>query len=162
MADRLTDDDTKHWTGKPQRMTGLLRVDGKVYQVMGHGPQDAAVLQQSGVEVLPTRTIYQFGGAGVRLTLTFLTPALPKDLDVLTRPVTYVVWDVSASDGREHDVSVYLDASHELAVDTPDERVAWSRFKADGQDVLRIGTQRQPVLEKVWGRMCGSIGVICT
>ena len=148
MADRLADDDTKHWTGKPQRMTGLLRVDGAVYQVMGHGPQGAAVLQQSSVEVLPTRTIYRFGGAGARLTLTFLTPALPNDLDVLTRPVTYVVWEVAASDGREHDVALYLDASHELAVDTPDERVAWSRFHVAGQSVLRIGTRQQPVLEK--------------
>jgi hypothetical protein len=149
MADNLNGDDTRHWTGKPQRMTGLLRVDGTVYQVMGHGPQHTPVLQQSGVEVLPTRTIYHFGGAGVRLALTFLTPALPGDLDVLTRPVTYVVWEVSASDGREHDVALYLDASQELAVNTPDEPVAWSRFHVDGQSVLRIGTRRQPVLEKV-------------
>ena len=30
--------------------------------------------------VLPTRTIYTFTGAGVELTLTFMTPALPEDI----------------------------------------------------------------------------------
>ncbi len=42
---------------------------------------------------------------------TFLTPALPQDLDVLSRPVTYVTWRVDASDGREHQVELYFDLS---------------------------------------------------
>ena len=33
-------------------------------------------------------------GAWVQVTLTFTTPALPDDLDVLARPLTYLTWDV--------------------------------------------------------------------
>src|ERR1039458_7485079 len=88
-ADRLTDAATTHWTGKPNRLTALIRIDGKTVQVMGRERSTSAVLEQKRLEVLPTRTIYEFAGEGVRLELTFLTPALPQDLDILSRPATY-------------------------------------------------------------------------
>ena len=42
------------------------------------------------LDVTPTHTIYTFHAAQVTLTVTFFTPAFPKDLDVLSRPVTYL------------------------------------------------------------------------
>ena len=71
-------------------------------------------MQQTSLSVLPTRTIYTFEGAGVALTLTFTTAALPEDIDVLSRPVTYVTCDVKATDGQPHDVAVYFDAAAEI------------------------------------------------
>ncbi len=142
---------TTHGTGRANRRVSLalIRVDGKSYRVMGRAPQNVPPLPQTAVDVLPTRTIYQFAGAGIGLRLTFLTPALPKDLDVQSRPLTYLVWEVSSTDGRDHEIDTYLDASSELAVNTPEEPVAWARFRVDGHDVLRMGSRQQPVLEKV-------------
>src|SRR5215469_12545232 len=85
-ADHLTDADTTHWTGKPQSLTSLVRIDGQTYRVMGTKPDGVPALQQSSVEVLPTRTIYTFAGAGIKLTLTFMNGDLPGDLDLLSRP----------------------------------------------------------------------------
>ena len=85
-ADKLTDADTMHWTGKPHRLTSLVRIDGKAFRLMGTSPTNVPALPQTGLEVTPTRTIYTFEGEGVRLTLTFMTPALPEDLEVLSRP----------------------------------------------------------------------------
>ena len=48
---------------------------------MGKEPANVPALPQTNLEVLPTRTIYTFEGEGVRLTLTFMTPALPEDLE---------------------------------------------------------------------------------
>jgi Domain of unknown function (DUF4965)/Domain of unknown function (DUF1793)/Domain of unknown function (DUF5127)/Domain of unknown function (DUF4964) len=148
MADHLTDRGTAHWTGKPNSLAALVRVDGKTYQAMGREGQAAAALEQVRLEVLPTRTVYEFAGAGVKVGLTFFTPALPEDLEVLSRPLTYVEWTVASADGNPHEAAIYLEASSDLVVNTPDQPVLASRYQLDGQPVLRMGSRQQPVLEK--------------
>jgi len=86
MADKLTDENTKHWTGSEQPLTGLVRIDGKTYRYMGTRPRRTTpALEQTSLAVMPTRTVYTFADAGVRMVLTFFTPAFPEDLDLLSR-----------------------------------------------------------------------------
>jgi len=148
MADRLTDAPTKHWTGTVHSLSSLVRVDGTCYRVMGTEPRGVGALAQTSVEVRPTTTLYRFAGAGIQLTLSFVTPALPDDLAVLSRPVTYLTWTAQATDGKAHDIAIYFDAGAEISVNTRDEAVVWSRFRVNGQDVLRVGSEQQPMLEK--------------
>ena len=147
-TDRLNDAGTVHWTGKPNSLTALARIDGTTYQVMGHERNAIQPLPQSGLEVLPTQTRYTFSGAGVQLVLTFLTPALPNDLDVLSRPLTYLEWQFTSTDGRTHDATIYFDASSELVVNTADQPVTWDRYRLDGQPLLRMGSREQAILAK--------------
>ena len=115
---------------------------------MGRDPQRVPALEQTRLEVLPTRTIYEFAGSGVKVALTFFTPALPEDLDMLSRPLTYIEWSVEAADGREHTAAVYFEAGSDLVVNTADQPVVSSRYQLDGQPVLRMGSREQPVLAK--------------
>jgi len=147
-ADQLTDDGTRHWTGKPHRLTSLVRIDGQTWRIMGDTPADVAPLKQTSLQVLPTRTIYTFEGAGIALTLTFMTAALPEDIDLLSRPVTYLTYEFRATDGQSHDVQVYLDASAELAVNTPDQEVVWSAEEMDDLVASKVGAKDQPILAK--------------
>ncbi len=147
-TDRPTDDWSRHWTGATQAMCSMVRVDGKAYRMLGLKPESAPPLETKALEVTPTRTTYTLEGGGVRVHMTFLSPLLPHDLSVLARPVTYLTWDIEASDGRPHDVAIYFDATAEFAVNTPDQPVAWSRDKAGKLDWLRVGTAEQPVLAK--------------
>jgi hypothetical protein len=62
---------------------------------MGQDPVDLPALRNTSVRVLPTRSIYEFDGAGVLVTMTFLEPALPQDLDVYSWPLSYIVWNVT-------------------------------------------------------------------
>src|SRR5450432_154555 len=148
MADRLNGDGTRHWTGKPNSLTAFARIDGKTYRIMGRERQQTPILDQTRVDVLPTRTIYEFLGAGAKLGLTFFTPALPHDLDALSRPLTYIEWTAASADGADHDVAIYFDAASDLVVNTPDQPVLASRYQLDGQPILRLGSREQPILAK--------------
>ena len=148
-ADRITGSPTRHWTGAAQPLVGLARIDGATWRYMGDVPrwtEGLQTMEQVSFELTPTRTMYGLEAAGVRLDLTFLTPALPADLDVLSRPVTYLGWRARSLDGRPHQVKLYLDASSYLALNRPEQRAMWSRHRAGGLELLRVGSQDQRIL----------------
>ncbi len=147
-ADRLTDAATVHWTGRAHPLTSLLRIDGETVRLMGATPANIAALPQTSVVVRPTRTIYTFADARVRATLTFLTPSLPSDLDVLSRPVTYLSWTVAPVDGKPHQVQLYFDCGADIAVNTTDQAVQLDYPGVAGLLVARVGTPEQPVLAR--------------
>jgi len=147
-ADRLTDAATVHWTGRAHPMTSLIRIDGDTARLMGATPANIAALPQTSVTVRPTHTIYTFANARVKVTLTFMTPSLPSDLDVLSRPVTYITWNVASTDGKPHQVQIYFDCGADIAVNTTDQSVQLDYPKVDGLAVARVGTTEQPVLTR--------------
>lgn len=148
MNDKLTDGPTRHWTGKPQPLVGLIRIDGKTYRYMGDFPEEEPALTQRSLTVAATHTIYRFSGQGIALTLTFFTPAFPQDLDLLSRPVTYLTWKVASEDGKPHDVSLLLDASPLLAVNDDSEAATWGRLNTASLDTLQLGSRDQRVLNR--------------
>jgi len=137
---------TTHWTGRNQRLASLVRIDGTAYRLMGTEPRKLPVLPQASLQVLPTETVYKFSGAGVDLTLSFVTPSLPEDIDLLSRPITYLTYTVAANDGEKHDVQVYFDASGELTVNDPQRKAQWADESTDDLAVLKIGSTDQNVL----------------
>lgn len=147
-ANNLTDAGTVHWTGKPQPMNSLIRIDDKTFRLMGTEPATVPPLPQKSVKVLPTRTLYTFAGDGVQVNVTFTTPALPEDLMIYSRPVTYVSWEVLSTDGKGHTVKVYFDASPNIAVNDLNQSVQSESVSISGLATLRCGTVEQPVLLK--------------
>jgi len=145
-ADRLTDRNTQHWTKHEHSLVSLIRVDGQVFRLMGDDPTNVPPLPQANLTVTPTRSIYEFEGANVHVTLTFMTPALPQDLDALSLPLNFITWQVSAVDGKNHAVSLYDSTSSELVVNRTSEKVDWAREKAGRLTALRVGTVEQPVV----------------
>ena len=105
-----------------------------------------AALPQTGLQVTPTRSIYDFENDKVHVTLTFMRPALPDDLEAMALPLSYLTWEVRSTDGREHAVSLYDSTSSQLAVNKNTEKVAWAREKAGNLTALRAGTVEQDVL----------------
>ncbi len=143
-ADHLTDDVTRHWTRHEHPLVSLIRIDGHAYRLMGNDPKKVPAFPQTSLQVLPTRSIYQFDDSHVHVTLTFMTPALPHDLDVLTRPLTYLTWEIRSVDGRNHTVAIYDSTSSKLAVNTPGQKVQWARQTMGSLTALHVGTEAQP------------------
>ena len=108
MANRLTDDTTRHWTRRPHPLVSLIRIDGQTYRLMGAEPKGLPAMKQIAVNVLPTRTVADFDDGHVQVKLTFMTPSLPDDLDVLARPLTYLTWDVRSVDREPENFLTFL------------------------------------------------------
>ena len=75
-ADKLTDKNTEHWTGKPHKLIGTAVIDGVEYRFMGLD-ENILAMDQISVDANAFSTKYVFEKAGVRLTLTFTTPLIP-------------------------------------------------------------------------------------
>jgi hypothetical protein len=148
MSDHLTDSWPKHWTGADNPLSGLVRIDGKPYRFLGPEPEGVQAMDQREVRVWPTRSVYRFEAAGVELEVEFLSPLLTDDIDILTRPATYITFSLKSLDGRSHDAAVYFDCSAALAVDRPRQHVVWSRYKLADLDLLSFSSKEQPVLAK--------------
>ncbi len=147
-SDRLTDSPTTHWTGREQALSSLVRIDGKTYRLMGSTPASAPALAQTSLQVTPTRSIYTFDGAGARVVLTLTSPLLPQDLDLLSRPLSYLNWEVTSTDGKTHDAAIYFDASSALSVNEFGQPVTGKREQSGPLTALSIGSRQQPVLQK--------------
>jgi hypothetical protein len=146
--DKLTDGPTRHWTGSRQPLESLVRIDGKPFRIMGDGPREMPAMPQTALSVQATHTIYTFQGAGVELQLSFFTPAFPQDMDLLSRPVTYLTWTAKSMDGGQHAVDVLLDVNPVIAVNTEEDAVTWGRSQTGSLNVLNAGSRDQRVLDK--------------
>ena len=83
MADKLPGEDTRHWTGKPHRLTGTLTTGGKSYCFMGRS--ELPCMEQAGLEVDALSSSYRFTCPEGALEVTFTTPLLLDDLMLLSR-----------------------------------------------------------------------------
>ncbi len=117
-------------------IVGMVRIDGIPWRFCGRCSTQApawyyqgepSAMTQIDVSVDPLTTTYTFEAAGVRLIAKFFTPLFLDDLDVLSRPTSYLSVGVESTDGMDHDVRVYVDISAEACVDTPEQRVVWGR-----------------------------------
>ena len=147
-SDRLTDMETVHWTGAKNPLHSMVRIDGKTYRLMGASPSYVEPMKQISLNVLPTNTEYQFGGAGIRLSLSFTSPLLVKDIDILSRPVTYITWKVESTDNKTHDIQLYFDCGSELAVNNTEQMVTWEQPAIKGLKTIKTGTKEQKYLNK--------------
>jgi hypothetical protein len=103
---------------------------------------------QKSVILNATQTVYDFTCGNVDLNLTFTSPLLIDDLDILSRPVSYISTKVKSNDGAQHAVQLYLGASTDIAVNYSTQPVVAKQYMVGNMAVLRAGTKEQPILQK--------------
>ncbi len=106
------------------------------------------VARQKSVTIKATQTIYELACGPVDATITFTSPLIITDLNLLARPVSYITYAVKANDGKTHEVSAALTVSSDIATNTSMEEVTTENFNTLQLKVLKAGTIAQPVLEK--------------
>lgn len=147
-SDCLYDRDTVHWTCQPNTILGSLTIDGVQYRFMGSEAScGCPSLKQVSLEVDALSTVYAFEGAGIILKAVFTSPLLPDDLDLLSRPVTYLNLSAASSDGVSHTVSAKIALSEQLCLDYSGESpVTTEKLKIGNLNSIKMGNSVQNVL----------------
>src|ERR1700760_2065494 len=131
------------WPGHTTAMGGIARVDGVSYMFMGdpgiiltipngnHGTPGTTqgfeqALQQTGLEVTPTRSRFTLEGGGIELTVEFLSPVEPGDSKRQSIPFSYVSLSARNIDGHAHDVQLYADISGEWCSGDDSQQITWA------------------------------------
>ena len=133
-ATNLTDDSTRHWTGRRMAMTGILRYDRYTMMFMGKATgsdrnynERIPVLPQTSCTVTPTSSIYTFENDFLTMKLIFTTPILLDDLALASRPVSYVRYEITPKDDKEHNLEVFFEISTEACIEKTNQKVAIGR-----------------------------------
>lgn len=114
-------------------------------------PKNAASIRegiQKSVQLNATQTLYNFECGKVNLSLTFTSPLLMADLNVLARPVSYISAKVKANDGKNHPVKIYLGVSSDIAVNASGQEVNGQKYQKNQLSILKAGTIEQAILQK--------------
>lgn len=101
---------------------------------------------QKKVTINATQTVYELTCDKADVLLTFTSPLLLKNLDLISRPVSYVSYKVKSNDNVKHDVEVYFGASTSLATNVPSQEVIAEKYNNKDLKILKAGTKAQPVL----------------
>jgi len=116
------------WTGTTKAMSGIARVDGIPYVVLGApaaGGAHAVLLQSRKLTATNTEYVLQTGP--VQFTFDFLSPVEPGDLKRQSAPIAYLRTSAHATDGGTHAASIYFDISGEWAHGDSNQMVDWAR-----------------------------------
>ena len=144
-GDTLTSACPVHWSGAPKHLDGHIAIDGKEYVFLGQSSRPA--METKALRVTPTQTVSVMAAAGVELTVSFWSPALPDDLDALSTPITFMDYSLVSVDGKEHAVSLRFFASAALCYDgTAQPPLQGDQFVCDTLHMAFIGQAQQRVL----------------
>ncbi|MET3126495.1 hypothetical protein ABID42_001597 [Arcicella rosea] len=121
---------------------------GIVEKVINPAENLIRLAAQKSVKLNATQTIYDFTCGKTNLTLTFTSPLLINELDILARPVSYISAKVKANDGKQHSVQLYLGASTDIATNTTAQVVKVEKYNSNHLSILKAGTEEQAILKK--------------
>ena len=121
-------------------------VDFGLYIEKGKANILANTATQKDVNVQATNTYYTFECGNVELKLTFLAPFMMDNLDLMSRPVNYISYDVNSLDGKEHDVQIYFEAAPNWVTFLRNQPTEVTTYSKDGLSFTKMGrTEQNPL-----------------
>src|SRR6187402_584082 len=125
---------------------GQAYIDAGLYDRLPAQPVDQAT--QKKVEITATQTKYEFSCGPVSLSVKFLSPLLMDDLDLYSRPITYVTFNIMSNDDKRHYVKLFFDASPDIAKNNSSQIVDVSYYPKYDLAFKKSGTKEQAILKR--------------
>lgn len=148
-SNNLTDSDIKTWYSKTCFLIGKAEIDGKGYMFMGSAADmKLPPMAQTDVTVKSFSTVYTFAAAGVCLKAEFFTPVLPTDLDMLSRPASYMRIGLESQDNARHEVKITVSASQDFCVERKLQNCVLTETAEIGNGIsaMKMGGVEQAIL----------------
>ena len=147
-SDRLTDTDTVHWTDYPNKILGYAEIDGKKYRFIGFD-KSVPAMEQIASDFDAFSSTYTFTADDVELTAVFTSPVIPTDVELMSRPVSYLEIITRATDERKHHVKVTVKVSEEICLNLKGQYpVETEILSIDACETAKMGSSVQEVLAK--------------
>lgn len=143
--------ETVHWTGKPYRIFASAEIDGKEYCFLGFN-RNRGKMKQISIEITALTTKAVFTTKEITLTAEFTSALLPNNLDILTRPVSYLKVSYVVNDGLSHDVKIKVGQCNDIGLDARvDDRYVEDPLKREfysinGYPTIKTGNVNQKPL----------------
>lgn len=134
--------------------SGDAVIDFQLSKAVNPGSNVAQTALQKSVDFQPTQTRYTFTCGPVDLNVTFVAPLLMDDLDLLSRPVNYVSYELASSDGAAHDVNITFEATGGWARHSNTQKVDLSTEEDSGFYYVKAGTKDQNILGRKGDHVC--------
>ncbi|CAH7688393.1 hypothetical protein PPACK8108_LOCUS23360 [Phakopsora pachyrhizi] len=150
----LTEMSPRFWTGSPLGWTGLIRVDGDVFNWMGNLTYwPAADNIRFAHSASSSNFTFAVGSSDqdrkgskdsprIYLHASFLSPITPADSFRQSLPLSYLSITVESADDKSHQVEVYTDINGLWCADEEEEVVEWDVYdRVDDQESQRAKWQ---------------------
>ena len=127
--DALYNAPTQHWSGRTCPIVAGVYVDGRFHSMIAHDENGMSLnnrIFQRDLQVTPTSSVYRFENAFVRVKLRFTTPLLLDRLDILSRPVSYVAYEVEEKVAGK-DIRFMFGISARACVDNKEQMVGFKK-----------------------------------
>ncbi|MCI5450621.1 DUF4965 domain-containing protein [bacterium] len=134
--------------------TGGAYADFGLYKNIKPKTKETKLAEQKSVDVLATNTYYTFACGPVELDVVFTAPMLIDDYDLISVPVNYISYQVRATDGKKHDMQLYIGANPLQAVNRENQATVTTMGMEDGLRYAKTGTIEQPILAKSGDGIC--------
>lgn len=138
-SDKLYDSDTMHWCRAAQKLNGYITIDGTVYCFMGKKEFHPEITQKS-MDITATATTYVFAHEKVEFTLRFTSPLLLEQPVLVSRPCTYIDYEVVRKQPSE--VSIDFIVTSDLVKNTEGDVIGGSH-EAPTFHYARMGKANQ-------------------
>lgn len=148
-SDQAAESNTRHWTGREQAILITAKIDGSIFQLMGKKEHESiSSAKQQSLNVTATSTQYVYRCGETEIEVRFLSPLLASDLNLFSRPLSYIDFSAKSIDGQKHEVNIDMKISSDIAVNEKSEPVSFSSGQHQSIRYVKVGSNEQKILGK--------------
>ena len=138
--------ETVHWTGTPMPIQGSVIIDGEERLFLGADANVKKLPQKSlAVDALSTNATY--ANEKIELTVRFMTPLIPDDLKLMSRPVSFMALSYKSLDGAAHIVRAKVLVREDICLDEVRQNpVVIENVDIPNIPTVKMGNSEQKVL----------------